>query len=176
MMDPNQSGIVDGSAAAEPDDLFERLRELEITIETIRHPPVFTVDQAKVLRGELGGCHTKNLFLRDKKGAMWLVVCREDQGIDLKTLARVLGSGRLSFGSPDRLMKHLGVRPGAVTPFAVINDKAGHVQVALDREMLEEEPWNFHPLTNDMTTSIGAGDMLRFLEAENHPPKLLDFR
>ena len=106
---------------------------------------------------------------------MWLVVCREDRGIDLKALAQILGSGRLSFGSPERLMKYLGVSPGAVTPFAVINDKQGQVRLGLDRVMLNEEPWNFHPLSNDMTTSIAASDMLRFLEAENHPPKLLDF-
>lgn len=175
MKDSNQSHLVDGSTAAKPADLFERLRELDIAVETIHHPPVFTVDQAKALRGDLAGCHTKNLFLSDKKAAMWLVVCREDRGIDLKALAVILGSGRLSFGSPERLMKYLGVRPGAVTPFAVINDKTGHVQVALDRDMLELEPWNFHPLTNDMTTSIAAREMLRFLEAESHPAKLLDF-
>jgi Ala-tRNA(Pro) deacylase len=106
---------------------------------------------------------------------MWLVVCREDRVIDLKTLAQMLGSARLSFGSPERLMKHLGVIPGAVSPFAVINDKEGQVQVGLDRVMLNEEPWNFHPLSNHMTTSISASDMLRFLEAEDHSPKLLDF-
>lgn len=165
----------DGGVPADPDQLFARLRDLGITVETVRHPPVYTVDQAKALRGPLAGCHTKNLFLRDKKGAMWLVVCREDRLVDLKALVRMLGSGRLSFGSPERLMKYLGVSPGAVTPFAVINDKNGHVQVGLDRAILNEDPWNFHPLTNDMTTSISAGDMLRFLEAQNHPPQLLDF-
>ena len=158
-----------------PEDLFQRLRDLGIETETARHPAVFTVDEAKALRGDLPGCHTKNLFLRDKKGAMWLVVCREDRAVDLKALAQKLGSGRLSFGSPERLMKYLGVSPGAVTPFAVMNDKAGHVRVALDRGMLDQEPWNFHPLTNDMTTSIGASDMLRFLEAVNHSPEYLSF-
>ena len=158
-----------------PDELFRQLRDLGIETETARHPAVFTVDEAKALRGNLAGCHTKNLFLRDKKGAMWLVVCREDRAVDLKALAQKLGSGRLSFGSPERLMKYLGVSPGAVTPFAVMNDKAGHVQVALDRGMLDQEPWNFHPLTNDMTTSIGAGGMLRFLEAVNHSPQFLSF-
>ena len=158
-----------------PEDLFRQLQDLGIETETARHPAVFTVDEAKALRGDLAGCHTKNLFLRDKKGAMWLVVCREDRNIDLKTLAQKLGSGRLSFGSPERLMKYLGVGPGAVTPFAVLNDKAGHVRVALDRALLDQEPWNFHPLTNEMTTSIGASDMLRFLEAMNRSPTFLSF-
>lgn len=158
-----------------PEDLFQQLRDLGIEAKTARHPAVFTVDEAKALRGDLPGCHTKNLFLRDKKGTMWLVVCREDRAVDLKVLAQKLGSGRLSFGSPERLMKYLGVSPGAVTPFAVMNDKAGHVQVALDRGMLDQEPWNFHPLTNEMTTSIGASDMLHFLEAVNHSPEYLSF-
>lgn len=158
-----------------PEDLFRQLQDLGIDTATTHHPAVFTVDEAKAVRGPLAGCHTKNLFLRDKKGAMWLVVCREDRAVDLKALAQKLGSGRLSFGSPERLMKYLGVSPGAVTPFAVMNDAAGHVQVALDRAMLDREPWNFHPLTNDMTTSIGASDMLRFLEAVDHSPILLSF-
>ena len=175
MTDSDEGRLVDGSIPASPEDLFERLYTLGITTETVRHPPVFTVDQAKALRGSLAGCHTKNLFLRDKKGAMWLVVCREDRAVDLKALAAMLCSGRLSFGSPERLMRYLGVSPGAVTPFAVLNDKAGQVQVALDRGIMGDEPWNFHPLANDMTTSIGADDMLRFLQAVNHPPQLLDF-
>lgn len=175
MTNPDTTRLQNGSAPAGPDELFARLGDLGITVETVQHPPVYTVDQAKALRGPLVGCHTKNLFLRDKKGAMWLVVCREDRLVDLKALALMLGSGRLSLGSPDRLMKYLGVSPGAVTPFAVINDKGGHVQVGLDRAILNDEPWNFHPLTNDMTTSISADDMLRFLEAQNHPPQLLDF-
>lgn len=165
----------DGSVPASPAELFTRLNDLKITVETLQHQPVYTVDEAKAARGGLAGCHTKNLFLRDKKGAMWLVVCREDRTVDLKTLAQKLGSGRLSFGSQERLMKYLGISPGAVTPFALINDKHNNVKVALDRGMLNQEPWNFHPLTNDMTTSIGASDMLAFLESVGHPPTLLSF-
>jgi Ala-tRNA(Pro) deacylase len=105
---------------------------------------------------------------------MWLVVCLENRRVDLKELAARLGAGRLSFGSADRLMKYLGVIPGGVTPFAIMNDKGKQVRVALDREMLEIEPLNFHPLDNGMTTSIGATDLIRFLEAEEHVPELLD--
>ncbi|KPK82433.1 MAG: DNA-binding protein [Gemmatimonas sp. SM23_52] len=174
-MTESQEGVLaDGGRPAGAEDLFRRLRELGISFETVDHPAVFTVEQAKALRGELPGCHVKNLFLRDRKGAMWLVVCREDRAIDLKVLAGLLGAGRLSFGSPERLMKYLGVIPGAVTPFAVINDKGGQVRVVLERRMLETEPLNFHPLDNAMTTAIGADDFVRFLEAESHAPEYID--
>jgi Ala-tRNA(Pro) deacylase len=106
---------------------------------------------------------------------MWLVVCLEDRAVDLKRLAESLESGRLSFGSADRLMKYLGVTPGAVTPFGIVNDKGGAVRVALDRGVLGGGPLNFHPLDNAMTTSIEAEDMLRFLEAERHPAELIAF-
>ncbi len=166
--------LADGSAPATPEVLFKRLEGLNISCSTVEHPPVFTVEEAKALRGNLAGCHTKNLFLRDKKGLMWLVVCSEDREVDLKDLALRLGANRLSFGNPERLMKYLGVIPGAVTPFAIINDNTRAVRVVLDRAVLEREPLNFHPLDNAQTTSIGAGDFLRFLEAEGHVPKLID--
>ena len=170
-------GIVqldDGSPAATPDELFRRLDELEIAYETVHHAPVFTVDEAKVLRGELSGAHTKNLFLRNKKGAMWLVVCLEDRLIDLKALARHLGAGRFSFSSADRLARHLGVIPGAVTPFAVINDKQRAVQVVIDLGMLDCDQVSFHPLDNTMTSTIKAADLLKFLRVENHAPEITD--
>ncbi len=173
---PHDGKLADGSIPATPDDLFGRLEALGIATSTVHHPPVFTVEEAKRLRGPVQGAHTKNLFLRDKKGRnMWLLVCLEDREIDIRQLEGKLGSTRLSFGSAERLMKYLGVIPGAVTPFAVVNDKAGAVRVALDRGALEREPLNFHPLDNAMTTSIGTGDFLRFLEAEGHAAKLIDF-
>ena len=162
------------AAVATPDDLFRLLRDLGITTSTLSHEPVFTVDQARQIRGDLPGGHSKNLFLRTKKGAMWLIVAREDRQIDLKQLATRLGSDRLSFGSPERLMRALGVIPGAVTPFAVINDTGGRVHVVLDRALLEEDPLNFHPLDNTMTTTIASADLLRFLEATGHEPLLID--
>lgn len=157
-----------------PDELFQRLTALGIPTTTMQHPPVFTVEEAKRLRGEIAGCHTKNLFVRNKKGAMWLIVCLEDRPVDLKALGIALGAGRFSFGSHQRLMTYLGVEPGSVTPFGVINDREGAVRVALDREVLAREPLNFHPLVNTMTTSISADDFLRFLESVNHPPVLVD--
>jgi len=170
------AALADGSAPATPDDLFTRLRELGIETTTITHEPVFTVEEAKRLRGEISGAHTKNLFLRNKKGRMWLVTCLEDRQVDLKALGDALESGRLSLGSADRLMRHLGVIPGAVTPFAAINDHGGAVRVVLDKGMLADHAvLNFHPLDNAMTTAIAPDDLVRFLEGVNHAPGYLDF-
>ena len=108
---------------ASPDELFAYLDSLGIAHQTVSHPPVFTVEEARALRGQVAGGHTKNLFLRDKKGALFLVVALEDAAIELKSLHRLLGaSGRFSFGSAELLRETLGVEPGAVTPFAAVND------------------------------------------------------
>jgi len=157
------------------DQLLARLSELGIAARTIEHPPVFTVEEARRYRGDLPGTHTKSLFLRDKKEAMWMVVCLESRALDLKDLARRLGAKHLSFGSPERLMRHLGVIPGAVSPFAVVNDAGRVVQVVLDRAVLAQDPVNLHPLDNAKTTAIAAADLLRFLEAEGHAPRMIDF-
>lgn len=175
MTDSPDARLADGREPATADQLFLRLAALGIEVNTAAHAPVFTVEEAKSHRGPIAGCHTKNLFLRNKKGAMWLVVCLEDREIDLKELGKALGAGNLSFGSAERLMKYLGVIPGAVTPFGVMNDRGGMVRVVLDRGILEREPLNFHPLDNGMTTSIGAADFVRFLEAEDHAPTMMDF-
>ncbi|TQV79768.1 prolyl-tRNA synthetase associated domain-containing protein [Denitrobaculum tricleocarpae] len=157
-----------------PEQLFDCFRELGIETRTIEHAPVFTVEEAKSVRDDLPGGHSKNLFLRNKKGQMWLVTCFEDRKIDLKALGAALGAGRVSFGSPDRLRTHLGVEPGAVTPFAVINDRDSNVTFVLDQGMLEADPLNFHPLVNRMTTAIAPQDLIKFLEAQNHAPAFLD--
>jgi Ala-tRNA(Pro) deacylase len=154
--------------------LINRLGELGIKTVTVSHPPVFTVDEAKRLRGSLPGGHCKSLFLRNKKGEMWLVVTLEDRALDLKALGERIGAGRVSFGSPERLMQHLGVIPGAVTPFAIVNDRERLVKVVLDAEMMRQTPLNYHPLRNDRTTAITPQDLVRFLEAEGHPPRILD--
>jgi Ala-tRNA(Pro) deacylase len=154
--------------------LFNRLGELGIKTVTVSHPPVFTVDEAKRLRGSLPGGHCKSLFLRNKKGEMWLVVTLEDRVLDLKILGERIGAGRLSFGSAERLMQYLGVIPGAVTPFAILNDRERLVQVVLDAEMMRHTPLNYHPLRNDRTTAIAPDDLVRFLEAEGHPPRVVD--
>ena len=159
----------------DPQQLFARLDQLGIVHRTVEHPPVFTVEEAKALRGNLPGHHIKNLFLRNKKEEMWLVVALEDRAIDLKRLGEVLGAGRLSFGSPDRLRRHLGVEPGSVTPFSVINDPDRQVTLVLDRGLVEGGPVNAHPLVNTMTTAISFADLRRFFEAAGHSPQWLDF-
>ena len=155
------------------DGLFARLAELGIAVTTARHAPVFTVEEAKNLRGQLPGGHAKNLFLRNKKGGQWLLVCSEDRVVDLKALSERIGSGRLSFGSPQRLMAALGVLPGAVTPFALINDTAQAVQPILDAGLMVHDTLNFHPLDNGMTTAIAGADLLRFIEACGHTPQIV---
>ena len=166
--------LVGGSAPRRPSDLLAYLEELNIESATFEHPAVFTVEEAKAHRGSLEGAFTKNLFVRDKKGVMWLIVALEDRVVDLRALAESLGHKRFSFGSPERLMKYLGVIPGAVTPFGVFNDVTGAVQVALDKGLRAFDLWNFHPLDNGMTTTIGPADMIRFLESVRHPPRWVD--
>ena len=166
--------LIDGRPPATPDDLFRRLDELGIAFANYRHPPVFTVEEAHAARGDLPGSHTKNLFVRDKKEHMWLLVCEQDTEVRLREVEGIIGSKRLSFGSPTRLMHYLGVIPGAVNPFAIMNDHQRAVQVVLHRAILEQEPLNFHPLDNAMTTAVSADGFLRFLEAEDHPPLTID--
>jgi Ala-tRNA(Pro) deacylase len=158
-----------------PQQLFDRLHQLGIAHRTVEHPPVFTVEEAKALRGDLPGHHIKNLFLRNKKEEMWLVVALEDRAVDLRRLGERLGTGRLSFGSPDRLKRHLGVEPGSVTPLALINDEPHLVRLALDRALADSGPVNAHPLVNTMTTALAGPDLLRFFEATGHVPLWLDF-
>ncbi|HKV14025.1 MAG TPA: prolyl-tRNA synthetase associated domain-containing protein [Reyranella sp.] len=158
-----------------PQQLFARLDALGLAHRSVEHAPVFTVEQAKAHRGALPGHHIKNLFLRNKKEQMWLVVALEDRAIDLKRLGEVLGAGRLSFGSADRLRRTLGVEPGSVTPFAVINDIDHRVTLALDRALADGGPINAHPLTNTMTTAIAFTDFQRFITATGHGIEWLDF-
>jgi Ala-tRNA(Pro) deacylase len=158
---------------ASPDELFAYLDNLGIAHQTVSHPPVFTVEEAQAQRGQVAGGHTKNLFLRDKKGVLFLVVAAEDAAIELKSLHRLLGaSGRFSFGSAELLRETLGVEPGAVTPFAAINDQAGRVTVILDAAMMAHEVLNFHPLANTKTTTISREGLLKFLHATGHPPRI----
>ena len=158
---------------ASPEDLFALLDRLGIAHTTVTHPAAFTVDDARTLPGLVPGGHTKNLFLKDKKGALYLVVALEDAVIELKSLHRRLGaSGRFSFGSAGLLRETLGVEPGAVTPFAAINDTTARVMVVLDAAMMAHATLNYHPLRNTMTTTIARDDLVRFLAATGHPPRI----
>jgi len=156
-----------------PDQLFAALDALGIAHATVKHPPLFTVEQSRALRGQIPGGHTKNLFLRDKKNALYLVVAEEDAEIELKGLHRLLGAtGRFSFGSADLLREVLGVTPGAVTPFGAINDTEGRVTVVLDATLMAHETINCHPLVNTMTTSLKRDDLVKFLQSTGHEPRI----
>ena len=159
---------------ATPDDLFAYLDRLGIAHATVTHAPAFTVEEARALHGRVAGGYTKNLFLKDKKDALFLVVALEDAVIELKSLHRRLGaSGRFSFGSAELLHATLGVEPGAVTPFGALNDTDVRVSVVLDAAMMRHPMLNYHPLRNTMTTSIARDDLVKFLAATGHPPRIL---
>ena len=158
-----------------PADLFTCLAGLGIATETTDHAPVFTVDESRHLRGQIAGAHTKNLFLRDNKKAFFLVCLNEEMTVDLKTLRPLIGArGGLSFGSPEALEQHLGVKPGSVSLFAAINDEAGHVTVVIGDDLLRADVVNCHPLTNEKTTSIRPQDLLAFLRATGHEPGVIE--
>jgi Ala-tRNA(Pro) deacylase len=159
---------------AAPDDLHALLDRLGIKTTTHRHPPVFTVAESRDLRGAMPGAHCKSLFLKDKKAALWLVVALEDRELDLKTLGEVIGSARLSFARPERLMQYLGVTPGSVTPFALINDPDNLVRLVLDAGIADAELANFHPLSNNATTAIRPADLMRFIAHCGHQPQVID--
>ncbi|WP_159587023.1 prolyl-tRNA synthetase associated domain-containing protein [Chelativorans xinjiangense] len=157
-----------------PEELMDYLAGLRIDVTTHRHPPLFTVEESQGLRGEIPGGHTKNLLLKDKKDQYFLVTVEEDARVDLKTIHHAIGaSGRVSFSKPDRLMALLGVTPGAVTLFGVVNDSERKVTVVLDEALLEHEIINAHPLHNEATASIRKADLMRFLEATGHRPLVL---
>ena len=156
---------------ASPEDLLAYLSVLSIETETIDHPPLFTVEDSQALRGDIPGGHTKNLFVKDKKGQLFLLVLGEHAVVDLKKAHEKIGAqGRVSFGSAELLEEVWGVKPGAVTPFGAINDKAGKVRVVLDEAMMRHERLNFHPLVNTRTTGLASADLIKFLRATGHEP------
>jgi Ala-tRNA(Pro) deacylase len=155
-------------------DLFAALDVLDIHHSTVRHQPLFSVEQSKEVNASLPGGHTKNLFIKDKKSRHFLVTMEHDAVIDLKTIhTRIGGQGRVSFGSADAMMEMLGVTPGSVTLFGIINDRANQLTVFIDEGLLAHDMINAHPLTNVATTTIATKDMLRFLEAHGHRPSIL---
>ncbi len=155
-------------------ELFEMLAGLGVDTVTHEHPPLHTVAESQALRGEIAGRHTKNLFLKDKKDNFFLVTVGEDADVDLKTIHTLIGgASKVSFGNPERLMEFLGVAPGAVTAFGVINDAGGRVTAVLDEELLDHAVVNCHPLVNTATTSIAPADLVRFMQATGHPPLIL---
>lgn len=156
------------------EDLFRRLAELGIAVTTVEHDAVFTVAESTQLHRELPGGHSKNLFLKDKKGRLYLVVALSSTQVDLKKVGKSVGaSDRLSFGKAELLVEVLGVQPGSVTPFSLINDTERRVTVVLDADMMKHERLNFHPLENTATTNIARDDLVRFVKACGHEPLVL---
>ncbi len=164
----------DGSDPCTSDELLAQLQAAGIAARTVDHAPVYTVDEARAVRGELPGAHTKNLFLRNKKGRMWLVTVEADRPVDLRRLATALGAGRFSFGSEERLMRWLGLTRGSVTPLAVVNDHEDKVTLAIEQALLDAEIINVHPLTNARTTALTPADLVRFCAECGHDPVRLE--
>lgn len=156
------------------DDLYALFDRLGVAWRTLDHPPVFRVEDGREIKAAMPGGHTKNLFLKDAKGQTWLVCALGDTRVDLKTLHKVIGSARLSFGSETLLQELLGVRPGSVTVFALINDRDHRVRLVLDRALFDHALVNFHPLSNDATTAIASSDLLTVVRALGYEPQVLD--
>ena len=155
---------------ATPEDLFALLDRLGIEYSTLEHPPFFTVEEGRPWHDKIPGLHCKNLFIKDRKGGIWLAVMPADKRADLGWLEKVLGAPRFSFARPDVLQEVLALIPGAVTPFGLINDTQRRVNVILDEQMLESEWVNFHPLHNAASTTLRSVDLLRFVRALGYEP------
>lgn len=157
-----------------PEGLFEILKSLKIQHNIYHHPALYTVAEALETEAGIPGAHCRNLFLKDKKGAMFLVTALNETALDLKKLATTLNAGRFSFGSPERLYQYLGVTPGSVCPFAVVNDQGGDVQLVLDARMMQMPLVNYHPLINTMTIGLTPADLLKLVHHVGHEPIILD--
>lgn len=156
-------------------ELYELFRQHGISWSHHTHPPLFTVEESKALRGDLPGAHVKNMFLKDKKGQLWLVTCLEHRKIRIRDLEKQIGAPKASFGKPELLWDTLGIRPGAVSPFGLINDPAHRVNLVLDQQMLKADPINAHPLHNEATTTLSCAAFLKFFEITGHTPVVIDF-
>ncbi len=153
--------------------LFERLARLGISTRTVEHPAVHTVAESSAIEIALPGAHTKNLFLKDEDGRLVLVVAESSTRVDIKGLAKKLETGRLSFGKPDLMMEVLGVTPGSVTAFAIVNDTQQRVQIVIDDALTRHDSLNCHPMENTATTNIALGDLLSFIRSTGHEPRVM---
>lgn len=156
------------------DSLLEMMCRHSFSFELYHHPPVFTVGEAHAISNDIPGVHTRNLFLRDKKEQMALLTLPHDIKVDLKKLSDLLGYGRFSFGSPERLWTYLGVKPGSVTPLSILNDTNRQVRLFLEKSMMEQDLFNFHPLDNSMTISLSPSTLMEILAVYHIQPTLVD--
>ncbi len=173
-MNETASGTIELPLPTTSEQLLTQLGALGLAYDLHEHDPVFTVAESEHLTVAIPGVHCRNLFLRDKKKKMYLVVATHETKIDLKKLPGLIGSDRLSFGSAERLWEYLGVRPGSVCPFSIINDKEGVVKIILDHSMMAADRVNYHPMENHMTIGLSPDDLLKFIESCGHKPHIVD--
>ena len=147
--------------------LIELLKKGKYDFEVHQHEALFTVEDSKSLRGKIDGAHSKNLFLKNKKNEFFLLSCEESDKIDLKKLSKDLGIGNISFAKEEYLSKYLGIKPGSVSPFALLNDKDGVVSFYLEKTLYESECINFHPLINNLTITISINNFVKFMIENN---------
>ena len=157
-------------------ELIKLLDESNCNYKVKEHRPLFTVEDSKALRGAISGAHSKNLFLKDAKGQFYLLSVEENTKVDLKKTMNCIGSKKLSFAKAEYLESILGIEPGSVSPFALINDSERKVLFFLDKEFLNYEKLNFHPLVNTATVNITTSDMIKFIEEQHSPVKYIDFK
>jgi Ala-tRNA(Pro) deacylase len=151
------------------------LAHLGIACRTRAHPPLHTVEESRALRGEIAGGHTKNLFLKDKAGSLFLVTAEEDSPLDLKAIDKIIGAkGRLSFATAEQLFAHLGILPGSVSPLALIHDRAARVRFVIERRLLAHAEINVHPLVNTLTSTVPRDGLLAYIRATGHEPEIHD--
>lgn len=165
---------VDDSMPTSPEALMAKLEELGIAYTLHHHQAVFTVAESDKVDAQIDGTHCRNLFLRDKKKKNFLLVLQNATDVDIKKLPAIIKSYRLSFGSSERLWEYLGVRPGSVCPFAIMNDTNHQVKILLDKSMMETNIVNYHPLLNTMTIGLKPTDLLKFIETTGHEAHIVD--
>lgn len=157
-----------------PSELYHFLDEYQISYEKFDHSPVYTVEESKKLSPAMSGGKTKNLFVRDKKGKHHiLLTVEQDKRVDLKKVSEFIGYGRLSFCSPERLLKYLGVEPGSVSLLGILNDQAGEVEILIDEDLWKEQYLLCHPLVNTSTLSLGREELVKLFQLSGHPFRLL---
>jgi Ala-tRNA(Pro) deacylase len=157
-----------------PSELYHFLDEHQISYEKFDHSPVYTVEESKKLSPAMSGGKTKNLFVRDKKGKHHiLLTVEQDKRVDLKKISEFIGYGRLSFCSPERLLKYLGVEPGSVSLLGILNDQAGEVEILIDEDLWKEQYLLCHPLVNTSTLSLGREELVKLFQLSGHPFRLL---
>lgn len=164
----------DLSLPTAPETLLRQLSALGISYDLSHHEAVFTVAESRKVDKKIPGTHCRNMFIRDKKEVMFLITLAHETQVDLKKMEGVLNCGRISFGSAERLWQYLGVRPGSVCPFGVVNDTQKQVTLVLDAWMMAQERINVHPLVNTMTVGLRPGDLIKFLESIQHPFRIID--